>query len=280
MSRDGSRIRRRLALVASSLFAVAFAAMLAAQLSLMSVLDMGRARTVADEVARSAFVTGLVDDAVRNAVAPVAGDDLARQVAATASTDPRVRGIVRSALVSSHRQLVDPDAPVGVASPQVDAVVGGVVDDIGEQLGVDLTGVVDRVQIPDARADRVPAVGLRDLALVTRAIAALVAAIAAIACVLVHPRPALGLAAIGGRVAIVCGIWVVTLLVLGWVIGRVADTLLGELLDAIWAAAAPTVLGVVGGGVLLGVGVWLGGRAVEGILRERRPVPHGGRSAL
>ncbi|MEX2627119.1 MAG: hypothetical protein WD225_09550, partial [Ilumatobacteraceae bacterium] len=234
MSRDGSRVRRRLAVVASSLFAVAFAAMLAAQLSLMSFLDTGRARTVADEVARSAFVTGLVDDAIRNAVAPLAGDDVARQVAATASTDPRVRGVVRSALVSGHRQLVDPDAPAGAGSPQVDAVVGGVVDDIGEQYGVDLTGVADQVQIPGARPDRLPAVGLRDLALVTRAIAGLVAVAAALACVLVHPRPALGVAAIGARAAIVCGGWAVTLLVVGWVIGRVADTLLGELLDAIW----------------------------------------------
>ncbi len=271
MSRDGSRTRRRLALLASSVFAAAFAAMLAAQLSLMSFLDTARAESVADEVAASAFVTGLVDDAVRNAVAPVAGDEVAREVAAAASSDPRVRGVVRSALVSGHRQLVDPSAPRGTSPRQVDAVVSDVVGDLSAQFGVDLSGAAEQVRVPDARPAQVPDVGLRDLALITRAVAALLAVVAAGACVALHPRPALGLAAIGARAAIVCGTWGVTLLVVGWVVGRVADTLFGELIEAIWSSAAPAVLGVVGAGVLLGVGTWLGGRAIDGLLGSPPP---------
>lgn len=272
MSRTGSRTRRRLALVASSVFAAAFAAMLAAQLSLMSFLDTARAEAVADEVAASAFVTGLVDDAVRAAVAPVAGDEIARQVSAAASADPRVRGVVRAALVSGHRQLVDPSAPRGTGRAQVDTVVADVVDDLSAEFGVDLGGVADQVRVPSVRPAQVPDVGLRSLALVTRAVAALIAALAAAACIAVHPRPALGLAAIGARAAIVCGVWGVSLLVVGWVIGRVADTVFGELLEAIWSSAAPSVLGVVGAGVLLGVGTWLGGRSIDGFSQSRRPV--------
>lgn len=264
------RLRRRWAGVASGVFAASFAAVLAAQLSLMSLLDTDRAAAVADEVAGSAFVTALVDDAIRNAVAPVVGDEVAVQVAATASTDPRVRGVVRAALVSGHRQIVDPSAPRGTTTVEVDTVVTDVVAELGDDLGVDLAVVGEQLRVPETRPERLPAVGLRDLAATTRLVAAIVAAVAAMACIAVHPRPALGAAAIGARAAIVSAVWTVGLLVAGWVIGRVSGTLFGELLEAIWSSAAPAVIGVAVSGVLLGVGTWLGGRAVDGLVDGRR----------
>lgn len=266
-------MRRRFALVAGGVFAAAFAALLSAQLALMSVLDTERATAVATEVAGSALVTGLVDDAVRNAVAPLAGPEIAADVAAVAAGDPRVRGVVADSLVAAHRQVVDPSAPAGTTSSEVDAVVASVVDDLSTLTGIDLSPAAADVRVPDARPERLPEVGLRSVASLTRAIAAVVALLAAVLCIAVHPRPMLGVSVIGARVAWVCGIWVVGLLAIGWLIGRVATTLFGELLDAIWSSAAPSLLGLVAGGMLLGVGTWLGGRSVDGLLGQRRPPP-------
>jgi hypothetical protein len=266
----GSRTRRLLAGFAAAVFVVAFAAMLAAQLSLMSLLDTDRAADAADEVASSAFVSGLIDDAVRSAVTPIAGPDIARQVGITAGNDPRVRDVVRSTLVSAHRQVVDPTASRGPADGTVNVVVADVLDDLGERAGVDLSGLGPQLDVPDARPERLPDVGLRSIASVTRLIGAIVAVLAALAAVVVHPRPARGVSGLGARAAFVCGGWLVALIVVGWAIGRVAETLFGELLDALWSSAVPAMLGVVGAGVLLGVGTWLGGRALDGLLMERR----------
>ncbi|CAN5621406.1 hypothetical protein BH23ACT3_BH23ACT3_06520 [soil metagenome] len=252
------------------MFVAAFTAMLAAQLSLMSLLDTDRAEDAAAEVASSAFVSGLIDDAVRSAVTPIAGPDIARQVGITAGNDPRVRDVVRSTLVSAHRQVVDPSAPRGPAAGTVNVVVGDVLDDLGGQAGVDLSGLGQQLDVPDARPERLPDVGLRSVASVTRLVGALVAVLAALATVVVHPRPARALAGLGARAAFVCGGWLVALIVVGWAIGRVAETLFGELLHAVWTSAVPAMLGVVGAGVLLGVGTWLGGRALDGLLAERR----------
>ena len=266
-------MRRRLALLASGVFAAAFATLLSAQLSLMSVLDTGRASAVASEVAASAFVTDLVDDAVRTAVTPLTGPEVAAEVASAASADRRVRGVVADSLVAAHRQVVDPSAPAGTVSSDVDAVVASVVRDLSELSGVDLSPVASQVRVPDTRPDRLPEVGLRSVASIARAIAAAVALIAAAVCIAVHPRPMLGVSVIGGRVAWVCGVWVAGLLGVGWLIGRISSTLFGELLDAIWSSAAPALLALVGGGLLLGIGTWLGGRSVDGLLGGRRPPP-------
>lgn len=273
---SGSRTRRRLAGVAAAVFATAFTTMLAAQLALMSVLDTARAERVAAEVASSAFVTGVLDDAIRLAVTPVTGPEIASVVAVSTSSDPRVRSVVEGSLVSAHRQIVDPSAPAGIGGPQVDSVVADVLEETGARLGVDLGGVSGQLAIPDARPARTPTVGLGSLATTTRLITAVVAVLAALAATAVHPRPARGLAGLGARAAIVCGTWAVGLLVVGWLIGRVAETLFGELLDAVWASAAPAMLGVVMAGVLLGLGVWLGGRALDGLVASRRrPGPAG-----
>lgn len=263
-------MRRRLAFLASAAFAAAFAAMLSSQVALMSVLDTARASAVASEVASSAFVTGLIDDAVRNAVTPLTGPDIAADVAAAASSDTRVRSVVADSLVAAHRQVVDPSAPAGTTGADVDAVVASVVQDLSDLTGVDLSPAVPQVRIPDARPERVPDVGLRSIASLARAIAGALALVAAAVCIAVHPRPLRGLSSIGGRVAWVCGIWLIGLLAVGWLIGRVATTLFGELLDAIWSSAAPAVIGLVAGGVLLGLGVWLGGRSLDGLVEARR----------
>lgn len=272
MDAQGSRTRRRLALLSSSVFTVAFAAMLAAQLSLMSVLDTDRAEQVADDVASSAFVTGLVDDAVRNAVSPIAGPEVARQVGLTASTDPRVRDVVRASLVGAHRQVVDPSAPRGPDASDVNTVVADVLGELGAASGVDLAGLAPQLEVPSARPAQLPDVGLRSMATLTRAIAAVVAVVAAVVTIVVHPRPALGLAGLGARATVVCGVWTVAMLVIGWVIGQVADTLFGELLQAVWSNAAPTMLAVVVGGLLVASGVWLGGRAIDGLAGSRSRV--------
>lgn len=266
-------MRRRFALVAGGVFAAAFATLLSAQLSIMSVLDTERAAAVADEVAGSAFVTGLVDDAVRNAVTPLTGPEIAADVAAAASADRRVRSVVADSMVAAHRQVVDPSAPAGTTSTDVDAVVASVVEDFSARVGVDLSPVASQVRVPDARPERVPAVGLLSVASLTRAIASVVALLAAVVCIAVHPRPLLGGSVIGARVAWVCGIWLVGLLAVGWVIGMVSTTLFGELLDAIWSSAAPALLGVVAGGLLLGIGTWLGARSVDGLLGAGRGAP-------
>ena len=254
------------------MFIAAFTALLAAQLSLMSLLDTDRAEEAAQDVASSAFVAGLIDAAVRNAVAPIAGSDIAADVARTASTDPRVRDVVRRSLVSAHRQVVDPSAPRGTTSADVNLVVAQVLDDAGERTGVDLGGLAPQLQVPEALPARTPDVGLRSVAAVTRLIGAVVAVLAALVAVVVHPRPALGLSGLGARAAFVCGGWAVAILVVGWAIDRVAETMFGELLDALWSSAAAAMLGVVVAGVLLGAGTWLGGRALDGLLAERRRV--------
>ena len=267
-----SRTRRRLAGLASSVFIAAFTALLAAQLSLMSLLDTDRAEEAAQDVASSAFVAGLIDDAVRNAVTPIAGPDVAADVAGAASTDPRVRDVVRSSLVSAHRQVVDPSAPRGTTSADVNLVVGQVLDDVGQRTGVDLGGLAPQLQVPAARPERTPDVGLRSVAAATRLIGAVVAVLATLTTVVVHPRPARGLSGLGARAVFVCGGWAVAILVVGWSIDRVAETMFGELLDTLWSSAAPAMLGVVVAGVLLGAGTWLGGRALDGLLVERRRV--------
>jgi hypothetical protein len=252
------------------MFVAGFTAMVAAQLSLMSLLDTDRAETAASDVASSAFVARLVDDAVRSAVTPIAGPDIARQVGISAANDPRVHDVVRSTLVSAHRQVVDPTAPRGPAAGTVNAAVADVLDDLGRQAGVDLGGLGQQLDVPDVRPERIPDIGLRNVAAATRVIGALVAMLAAIATLTVHPRPARALAGLGARAAFACGGWLVGLLVVGWAIGLVADTIFGELLDTLWSSAVPAMLGVVGAGVLLGVGTWLAGRAIDGLLRDRR----------
>jgi hypothetical protein len=214
-------------------------------------------------------VAGLIDDAVRNAVTPIVGPVLADDVARSASTDPRVRDVVRRSLVSAHRQVVDPTAPRGTSSNEVELVVAQVLDDVGQRTGVDLGGLAPQLQLPEARPARTPDVGLRSVATTTRLLGAVVAVVAGFAAVAVHPRPARGLSGLGARVVFVCGGWVVVLLVIGWSIDRVAETLFGELLDALWSSAAPAMLGMVAAGVLLGAGTWLGGRAIDGLASAR-----------
>lgn len=264
-------MRRRVALAVSGVFAAAFATLLTAQLALMSVLDTARASAVAAEVAESAFVDAVIDDAVRTAVTPLTGPEIAAEVASVASADRRVRAVVADSLVAAHRQVVDPSAPTGTSGTDVNAVVATVVDDLSSSFGIDLSPVAAQVRVPEARPEQLPAVGLRTVASLTRAIASAIALVAAAVCIAVHPRPMLGVSVIGARVAWVCGVWVVVLLAIGWLIGWLASTLFGQLLDAIWSSAAPALIGLVAGGLLLGIGTWLGARSVDGLLGGRRP---------
>jgi hypothetical protein len=68
---------------------------------------------------------------------------------------------------------------------------------------------------------------------------------------------------------IVCGAWLVGLLVTGWIIGLVADTLFGEMLQTVWNDAVASMLLLVGAGVVIGAGVVFAGIAADGWARDR-----------
>jgi hypothetical protein len=268
------------------------AVLVTAQLALMSVLDDARARRAAEQIADSRFTAQVIDQTVREAVEPVAGPAIATQLAATSSADPRVRSVVESALVTSHRQLVDPDAPElapAEANSVVDRAIVLSVVDAATQAGFDLAAaglpadptaitiggvpladVVSAAGVRTVVPEEVPRLGLRSVAETARIVALLAASAFGLLAVFAHPRPGRGLRGLGAAVAGVCAIGLVGLLVGGWVIGLTTDTLFGEMIDAVWSEAVPSMLVLTGAGLLIGIGAWLAGTAVDGFGRSRR----------
>jgi hypothetical protein len=270
----GSSGRRWVAALFAVVAAAAMAVLVSSQLSLMSVLDADRADDAARDVAASRFTGELIEQAVRSAVAPVLDDSTAALVATTTSEDQNVRDIVRIALLSAHHQVVDPDSAPPDDAVTDDSVRTALADALvaaGVRAGVDVRGVADQVAAPNVLPDRVPKFGLRPLAENARTIAAIIAVVSGIAAVVIHPRPGRGLAGLGWKLAIVFGVWFVSLLVIGWVIDSISETLFGELMQSVWSDAAPAMLLLCGAGLLLCAGAWFGGVALDGLMTRR---PH------
>ena len=286
MARSAPRL---VAGIAAAVVTVALTTVMAAQLMLMSVLDTARAEQAADQIAQSRFTAEIVAQTVTRAVAPVAGPELAAQLATAASTDPLVASTVSAALLDAHRQMVERDPGPSVdGNAEVNAaIVQSVLDGAGAA-GIDLAAVgLDGVTLddlpldaaasgaglPSVVPDDVPALGLRQIAETTRVLALLVLFGAGAVAVVAHPRPGRGVAELGISTILVCAVWLAGLLVGGWVIGLIDATLFGEMLDDVWSDAVPSMLLLTLGGVVIGVGLWFGGLALDGFARSRRPPP-------
>ena len=239
------------------MFSIALPALVSSQLALMSVLDPARAERAADQIATSRFTADVIEQTVERAVAPIAGADIASQLAIATSSDPRVTGVISSSLMGAHRTIVDPDArsvPDGNVAVRT-AITQSVLDtattagfdpasvgiDPTNLDALDLDAVAEQAGLPSVVPTSVPRLGLQQMAETTRIIAAMV----------------------------VCGAWLVGLLVTGWIIGLVADTLFGEMLQTVWSDAVASMLLLVGAGVLIGAGVVLAGVALDGWARQR-----------
>ncbi|MGA9275347.1 hypothetical protein, partial [Ilumatobacter sp.] len=278
-ARRGSSGRLVLAGLAAAGFALALVALVSSQLALMSILDADRAEHAAEQIAHSRFTADIIDQTVVRAVAPVAGDAIAQQAATIASQDPNVVSVVEASLLNAHRQIVDPDAPVEVVDGNV-AVGSAIVTSIADTAaanGIDLAalglggvtadGALDTAAIateaglPDIVPDDLPRLGLRDVAETTRWISLVALCSFAMLAVLVHPRPGRSLRGIGTKIAVVTGVWLITLLVAGWIIGLIANTLFGEMIDAVWSDAVPSMMLLVIAGVVIGIALVLAGIA-------------------
>ena len=291
----GSTAQLAIAGFCATLFTIAFGALVSSQLAMMSVLDSARAERAADQIATSRFTADVIAQTVERAVAPIAGPDIATQLAAATSTDPAVTGAVSSSLMGAHRLIVDADVgtvPDGnetvrtaIAQSVLDTATAAGLDpaaagidvssldqtDLG-QFGLDQLGLdraVEQARLPSVVPTAVPRLGLLRVAETTRVVAGLLAFVFGFAAVVVHPRPGRALRRLGIVAVVACGAWLVGLLVTGWVIGLTAETLFGEMLQSVWDDAVPSMLLLVGGGVVLGAGVVLGGIAADGWARER-----------
>jgi hypothetical protein len=116
----------------------------------------------------------------------------------------------------------------------------------------------------------VPNLGLRRAAETTRLIALVAMVLLGLVAVFAHPRPGRSLRRLGWSVAIVCGAWLGGLLVVGWIIGRTSKTLFGEMLDTVWSDAVPSMLLLVGAGLIIGVGLWVAGTVFDGFDSQRQ----------
>lgn len=269
-----------------AMFTIALGALISSQLALMSVLDSGRAGTAADQIATSRFTADVIEQTVERAVTPLAGADVAAQLAFITSTDPQVTGVVSTALIGAHRQLVDPNvAPVqdgnvavrtAIAQSVFDAAIGAGFDPAA--VGIDpndfdtsqLEIASDEAGLPSVVPTSVPHLGLRRVAEVTRLIAGIALVVFGVVAVIAHPRPGRGLRRLGMVTTIVTGVWLAGLLVAGWIIGLVADTLFGEMLQTVWNDAVPTMLLLVGAGAVIGAGIVFAGIAADGWARQRK----------
>jgi hypothetical protein len=280
--------------IASGLFAVgctlAVAVMLSAQLGLMSVLDTAKADEAAREVAESRFTASLVAGAVERAVEPILDEPAASQIATLTSADPRVQDVIRRSLILAHRQLVTPTSALDsiggepssgssgtVVEPDLGAAIEEVLAEIGARSGVDLSSVIGQVEPPTVVPDDLPEVDLRTIAERTRIFAAATAALLGIAAVVVHPRPGRALSGLGWKIGVVVGVWLLGLLLGGWLIGLVGETLFGEMLASVWATAVPAMIAVLVAVLVLCVGLWFAGVAVDGFTRSREPARDPGR---
>ena len=283
----GSTAQLAIAGFCVAMFTIALGALITSQLALMSVLDSTRAERVADQIATSRFTADVIAQTAERAVTPLAGADVASQLATITSTDPQVTGVVSTALIGAHRQVVDPDvAPVqedgnvavrtAIAQSVLDAATAAGFDPAA--LGIDpsnldalqLDAVAEQADLPPVVPTNVPRLGLRRVAETTRIIAGVALFVFGFVAVIAHPRSGRGLRRLGIAAAIVSGAWLVGLLVTGWIIGLVADTLFGEMLQTVWNDAVPTMLLLVGAGVMIGAGVVFAGIAADGWARERK----------
>jgi hypothetical protein len=269
-----------------AMFTLALSALVSSQLASMSVLDPGRAQRAADQIATSRFTADVIEQTVERAVTPIAGADLAAQLAAATSADQQVTGVVSSSLIGAHRQIVDPDAPsepdgniavrTAITRSVLDAATAAGFDP--SAVGIDpadldtlqLQTVAEQAGLPSVVPSDVPRLGLRQVAETTRVIAGLAVVVFGVVAVLAHPRSGRGLRRLGVATVVVCGAWLVGLLVTGWIIGLVAETLFGEMLQTVWNDAVPSMLLLVGAGVVIGAGVVFAGIALDGWARERR----------
>jgi len=280
--RRGSGAQLAIAGACVALFAIALAALVSSQLSLMSVLDPIRAEVAAEQVATSRFTADVIDQTVARAITPIAGAEVASQLATATSTDPAVTDVISSSLMTAHRTVVDPDAnsaPDGNVAVRM--AIGQSVFDTATAAGLDPAAVGIDVTALDFEAaaeqagltsvvpKSVPALGLEQVARTTRIIAAIALFVFGFAAVVVHPRPGRGLRRLGITALAVCGAWLAGLLVTGWIIGLIANTLFGEMLQTVWNDAVPSMLLLVGAGAVIGAGVIFAGIAADGWAQER-----------
>ncbi len=281
----GSTAQLAIAGFCVAMFTIALAALVSAQLSLMSVLDPVRAERAADQIATSRFTADVIEQTVERAVAPIAGADIASQLAIATSTDPQVTGVISSSLMGAHRTIVDPDArsvPDGnvavrtaIAQSVLDTATAAGFDPAS--VGIDATNldalqldaVAEQAGLPSVVPTNVPRLGLQRVSETARIIAAIALFIFGFVAVIAHPRPGRGLRRLGVAAIVVCGAWLVGLVVTGWIIGLSANTLFGEMLQTVWSDAVPSMLLLVGAGVVIGAGVVFAGIAADGWARER-----------
>ena len=267
------------------MFTIALAALVSSQLALMSVLDAERAERAADQIATSRFTADVIGQTVERAVTPIAGAELASQLSAATSRDPQVTDVVSAALLDAHRQVVDPDAapaPDGnvavrtaIAQSVFDTAVASGFDpasvgiDVADLEQLALASAAEQAGLPSVVPADVPNLGLRRVGETTRVIALIAMLVFGLVAVLAHPRSGLGLRRLGVSTVVVCGAWLVGMLVTGWIIGLVGDTLFGEMLQSVWNDAVPSMLLLVGAGVLIGLGVVFAAIAFDGWARQR-----------
>lgn len=274
----GSTAQLAIAGFCVAMFSIALAALVSSQLSLMSVLDPVRAERAADQIATSRFTADVIEQTVERAVTPIAGADIASQLATATSTDPRVTGVVSSSLMGAHRTIVDPDArsaPDGnvavrtaIAQSVLDTATAAGIDPASLE-ALQLDAAAEGAGLPSVVPTDVPSLGLRQVAETTRIISAIAVLIFGLVAVIAHPRPGRGLRRLGIAALVVCGAWLIGLLVTGRIIGLVANTLFGEMLQSVWNDAVGSMLLLVGAGVAIGAGMVFAGIAADGWARER-----------
>ncbi len=282
---QGSTAQLAIAGFCVAIFALALGALVSSQLSLMSVLDPVQAEQAADQIATSRFTADVIEQTVERAVTPIAGADIASQLATATSTDPQVTNVISASLIGAHQAIVDPDVgsvPDGnvavraaIAQSVVDTATAAGFDptalgiDPDNLDGLQLDAVAERAGLPSVVPTTVPTLGLQQVAETTRIIAAIALFVFGFIAVVAHPRPGRGLRRLGVAALVVCGVWLLGLVVTGWTIGLVANTLFGEMLQAVWNDAVPSMLLLVGAGVAIGAGVVFAGIAADGWARER-----------
>jgi hypothetical protein len=281
----GSKAQLAIAGFCLAMFTIALSALVSSQLALMSVLDTARAERAADQIATSRFTADVIEQTVERAVTPIAGAEIASQLATATSTDPQVTAVVSSSLMGAHRQIVDadvgtvPDGNVAVraaiAQSVLDTATAAGFDPAAvgidvtslDQLGLD--SAVEQAGVPSVVPTDVPNLGLLRVAETTRIIAALALFLFGFVAVIAHPRPGRGLRRLGVAAVVISGAWLVGLLVTGWIIDLAANTLFGEMLQTVWTDAVPSMLLLVGAGVVLGAAVVVAGIAADGWARQR-----------
>lgn len=281
----GSTAQLAIAGFCVAVFTIALSALVSSQLALMSVLDTARAERAADQIATSRFTADVIEQTVERAVTPIAGTEIASQLATATSTDPQVTAVVSSSLMGAHRQIVDadvgavPDGNVAVraaiAQSVLDTATAAGFDPAAvgidvtslDQLGLD--AAVEQAGVPSVVPADVPNLGLQRVAETTRIIAALALFLFGFVAVIAHPRPGRGLRRLGVAAMVISGAWLVGLLVTGWIIDLVANTLFGEMLQTVWTDAVPSMLLLVGAGVVLGAAVVVAGIAADGWAQQR-----------